>query len=127
MTCKFGVPFLKEGTYEIERIFDYTCDEVRVLAKSWKNKYYIDNEVAWAEKSFGREDERYKEYCMQIDYFLNDCKCEPLQKKCQKCAPKDHGGPKNMFCRCEDRNIRLAKKLRAEGKSPWKDKEKSVE
>lgn len=125
LSCKFAVPSFKEGTYEIEKITEYTCDEVRTLAKSWKKTYYIDNAVAWAEKVFKKKDERYRDYCMEIDSFLDDCKCKPLQDKCDKGSPEDHEGPKHMFCRCEDRNMRLARKLRSEGKSPWK--EKSVE
>jgi hypothetical protein len=38
---------------------------------------------------------------------------------CQKCAPEDI---ECEFCRCEMRNIEVAKKLREQGKSPWSKK-----
>jgi mannosyltransferase OCH1-like enzyme len=37
-------------------------------------------------------------------------------KVCRKCKPKDCEGD---FCRCESRNIKVGKKLREKGKSPW--------
>ena len=40
-----------------------------------------------------------------------------LMSKCDKCAPKDHDG---FFCRCEMRNIEVAKELRKNDQSPWK-------
>jgi hypothetical protein len=36
---------------------------------------------------------------------------------CSKCSPEDHDN--KYFCRCEDRNIRLAKELREKGILPW--------
>ena len=38
---------------------------------------------------------------------------------CSKCNPEDHDA---NFCRCEDRNIKLAKQLRKEGKGAWQNK-----
>lgn len=40
-----------------------------------------------------------------------------LMSKCDKCAPEDHDG---FFCRCEMRNIEVAKELRKNDQSPWK-------
>lgn len=40
-----------------------------------------------------------------------------LMSKCDICSEKDHDG---FFCRCESRNIEVAKELRIQGKSPWK-------
>lgn len=37
--------------------------------------------------------------------------------KCTKCADQEHEG---IFCRCEMRNIRVAKERRNRGESPWK-------
>lgn len=37
--------------------------------------------------------------------------------KCEKCAPEDHEG---KFCRCEARNIDVAKQMRDKGEFPWK-------
>ncbi len=36
--------------------------------------------------------------------------------KCNKCSESDHEG---KFCRCEDRNIRIAKVQRNKNESPW--------
>lgn len=41
--------------------------------------------------------------------------------KCVKCAEIEHEG---SFCRCEERNIRIAKEQRSRGESAWKSKEK---
>lgn len=38
--------------------------------------------------------------------------------KCEKCDIVDHD--ENHFCRCEGRNIQLAKQHRQDGISPWK-------
>lgn len=38
---------------------------------------------------------------------------EALQ--CSKCKTEDHEGFNNYFCRCEGRNIKLAKELRERG------------
>jgi|SRR6185436_8449133 len=37
--------------------------------------------------------------------------------KCDNCSPEDHDG---KFCRCESRNIRIAKEARSLGESEWK-------
>jgi hypothetical protein len=42
-----------------------------------------------------------------------------IELKCSKCAAEDHHG---HFCRCESRNIQLAKELRKRGISPWNEK-----
>jgi len=36
--------------------------------------------------------------------------------KCFTCPEEDHEG---QFCRCESRNIRIAKEKRFHGESPW--------
>jgi hypothetical protein len=47
-------------------------------------------------------------------------KCEEQKEKilpvCSNCTKEEHEG---YFCRCEGRNIRLAKQEREEGKSVW--------
>ena len=37
--------------------------------------------------------------------------------RCKICKKADHEG---QFCRCEDRNVRIAKEQRARGESAWK-------
>ena len=39
-----------------------------------------------------------------------------IELKCSKCSEEDHEG---HFCRCESRNIDIAKELRERGMSPW--------
>lgn len=41
--------------------------------------------------------------------------------KCFKCYEEDHEG---AFCRCEMRNIRIAKEQRARGVSSWQIRKK---
>lgn len=36
--------------------------------------------------------------------------------RCNSCKREDHEG---QFCRCESRNIRIAKEIRSRGESPW--------
>ncbi len=36
--------------------------------------------------------------------------------RCKSCMESDHEG---QFCRCEGRNIRIAKEMRSRGESPW--------
>lgn len=38
--------------------------------------------------------------------------------KCPKCSPENHEG---IFCRCEARNIRIAKEQRFARKDLWKN------
>ncbi len=39
--------------------------------------------------------------------------------KCSHCSQEHNEG---IFCRCESRNIRIAKESRSRGNSPWKNK-----
>lgn len=66
----------------------------------------------------GLRDKSYERYCMQLDDSLDKCKCDEIPLKCEKCSEEDHDGFNNYFCRCEDRNIKLAKQLRS-NKSSW--------
>ena len=45
---------------------------------------------------------------------------ETAELFCDKCKDEDHEG---YFCRCEDRNINLSKRLRETDNSPWKKDE----
>lgn len=53
---------------------------------------------------------------------IKDIREAMFLKQCSKCPDSDHEG---IFCRCEDRNIKVAKIMRDQGKSPW-NKEKDV-
>ena len=70
----------------------------------------------------GSMDTAYENYCEQFNNFLNNCKCNPESLKCEKCSEDDHEG---YFCRCEGRNIRLARQLREKGLSPWQKDNKA--
>ncbi len=37
-------------------------------------------------------------------------------ESCEKCPKSDHEG---IYCRCEPRNIAIAKMIREKGTSPW--------
>lgn len=83
--------------WEVEGIMKYSCKEIRQIYKDWKN-------------------ETYPEYMKQIDEFLDKCECE-IPLVCHKCDESEHEG---YFCRCEGRNIKLAKQLREKGVFKWK-------
>ena len=87
----------------------FSCDEVRELHLDWKKKFrqinHTDERLA-----LGRRDKMYEQFCEEIDDFLNNkCECDKIELKCSICKPENHEG---YFCRCENRNIRLAKQLR---------------
>lgn len=48
-----------------------------------------------------------------------------IDLKCDKCDLVDHD--ENHFCRCEGRNINLAKQYRKDGVNLWKKKDQSNE
>ncbi len=86
-----------------------TCDEVREKQYEMKEKFRKVNGTDQIMKR-GRIDRMYVQYCESIDKFLNECKCkESISLKCEKCSEEDHEG---YFCRCESRNIALAKQIR---------------
>ena len=86
----------------------YTCEDFEVLKKKWREKNMTDQII----ESGGR-DRSYEAFCDQLD---NICQCL-IQDKCEKCSDEDHEG---FFCRCEPRNIKLAKQRREKGLSVWK-------
>lgn len=91
---------IKQGNLQI-----YTCDEVKLLSDHWKTEFRIKNGTDHI-LNRGINDTCYESYCKSIDEFINQCECH---LKCDKCLPEDHEG---YFCRCESRNIELAKQLR---------------
>lgn len=63
----------------------------------------------------------YEDYSNSIDEFLNKCDCDDRDlEKCDKCPAGEHEG---IFCRCESRNMRIAKFLREKRKTPWESKD----
>ncbi len=102
----------------------YRCDEVREKRDEWISDFRRMNRTDEI-LACGRTDRMYDNYCKSIDDFLDQCKCEETKEKillvCSKCTKEEHEG---YFCRCEDRNIRLARQIREEGKSPWNEMRK---
>jgi hypothetical protein len=94
-----------------------SCDEIR----TWKEKFRAQNGTDIILKSGGR-DRYYEEYCGMVDYLLKDCKCEArIPLKCNVCKEEEHEGYLKSFCRCEMRNIALARQHRKDGWTPdWK-------
>lgn len=95
------------------RFIDFSCDYVREnideIKSEWRERNGTDRHPGI--------DKRYVEYCQYLGNFLDQCKCDTkVALKCEKCPEEDHEG---FFCRCEGRNIRLAKQLRKDGISGW--------
>ncbi len=118
--CKFR----RYGSAEIPHsnrlmIKTFTCDEVRDKIEDWKREFRERNATDHLTAA-GMKDMAYERYCKEMDDFLSQCKCEETKEKllpvCSKCPKEDHEG---YFCRCEGRNIRLARQEREEGKSVW--------
>jgi len=86
-------------------IVTYNCSDIPYLKKQFRYKNHTDKII----KTIGK-DAAYERYCMDLD---RNCKCDDIDFKCEKCPAKDHEGRDNYFCRCEDRNIKLAKQLRS--------------
>jgi hypothetical protein len=76
-----------------EEAFETICD--------WKKDFLQVNRA-------NVSDRMYKEFCEELDKILGSYK---VSNKCDKCSEEDHEGD---FCRCESRNIRLAKQKRKE-------------
>lgn len=81
--------------YVIEPIFDYP-----------KNGLYYSCPKCIRE--FNRERPRMEKFERFDDY-----------EKCKKCVESDHEGYMKAFCRCEERNIRIAKEQRKRNESAW--------
>jgi hypothetical protein len=90
------------------------CDEVRERKEEIFERYRRVNKTDRLTNS-GMIDKYYEQFKESMEQFLSQCD-DNLKLQCDTCKKKDHDG---VFCRCEDRNIALAKKQRKEGKSPW--------
>lgn len=64
------------------------------------------------------KDRAYMEYKSELQKILNIHEEMDDYLKCKKCTQKDH---EDIFCRCEERNIRIARKKRLMGEDPWKN------
>jgi hypothetical protein len=67
------------------------------------------------------ESDKCEKYGLHHDYEdgveVRKCfACENDYLRCNSCVESEHEG---QFCRCEERNIRIAKEMRSRGESPW--------
>lgn len=92
----------------------YSCEDIPRIKAVYRKKNGTDEIIAK-----GGRDRMYERFCENLD---KSCCCK-IASRCEKCSENDHEGPDKMFCRCEGRNIKLAKQLRNEGKSPWQKNE----
>ena len=92
-------------------------------AKSWVDqeieKFKIVNRVHNEEK-----DRAFISFKSELEKSLKMQKDNKGQEmddylKCNKCMEIDHEGPEGQFCRCESRNIQIAKENRLRGKLNW--------
>lgn len=99
------------------KLESFTCDQVKEFQLEWKKQFREENGTDRTLEK-GMNDRAYDEFCDEIDTFINKtCTCDKIALTCEKCSPEQHEG---HFCRCEDRNIRLARQLRNEGHSHWR-------
>lgn len=90
----------------------YTCSQVKESHFQWKQTFREQNGTDRIIATGGK-DEAYNHFCESIDRFLNQCKHDPIELQCPQCEATEHEG---YFCRCESRNIALAKHLRQKQK-----------
>ncbi len=98
----------------------YTCDQVRKHRDEWLAGFRERNGTNEL-LALKMKDRPYDSYRDSIDEFLSKCKCRKPAKilpVCPNCTKEEHEG---YFCRCESRNIQLARQEREEGKSPWNE------
>lgn len=86
-------------------------------------KLWVDQELEKFKKENRVTDESKDRYFMalksQFDKVLEQNKDQLMidYLKCSKCSDSDH---EEQFCRCESRNIRIAKEKRSRGEGVWK-------
>jgi hypothetical protein len=90
------------------------CDYLRQNLERLKAEFRKNNHTDVILKRGGK-DRVYDRYCDELHHMLHKCcsaaKCD-IPLKCPICPESDHEGHGNYFCRCESRNITLAKQLR---------------
>ncbi len=89
--------------FDLDKGFiDYTCEDIYRLKYEFRRLNRTDEII-----ESGGIDQSYQRYCESLDQM---CSCK-IPLVCCKCSKEDHEG---FFCRCESRNIKLAKQLRKE-------------
>jgi len=103
-TCKLFIPF-----YDMQ----FSCDEIREKLFSIQAKFRKENGTDELIQK-GMKDRAYIQFCKELDDFLDRCpekESKKLALTCSKCSIEEHEG---HFCRCEGRNMMLARQLRKE-------------
>ena len=131
---RFEAPYIKENlslTLEREKmkIKDYEF-ETEKEAWDWFTKEIIEyrlknnivNEYDISDKSFNK----FKAELIDTIYCALNQHYDDYEK-CKTCPEEDHEGYKKMLCRCENRNMRLARERRKRGESDWQLRKKLVE
>lgn len=95
-------------TYEFDNI-----DEAKVIFNQWRCQFILDNHVQDI-----NTDKSYQNFWNELEDILRRFPVEQNLEidHCKICDSKDHEG---VFCRCENRNIRIAKLRRDQGLSNW--------
>ncbi len=117
---------MKLTRFENNQIINYelhTLEEVEEFIEKSKREFREINKTDLILKSGGR-DKAYERYCDELDELLKKFEKEQKEEKmddyltCKICPQSEHEG---FACRCENRNIRVAKEMRKRGDRVWKD------
>lgn len=114
---------LRAINYQTQSFVTYTCHDIRKNIEEMKKDFYMRNRTDLKIIHTGI-DKRYEQYCSGLNNFLSQCKCDHVMQKssdyekCSNCKTEDHA-PNGWACRCEGRNIRIAKERRFFGDCEW--------
>lgn len=95
-----------------------TCDYVRENLDRLKYDFRKQNHTDFI-LTKGLKDSAYDNFCQSLDTFIDKCKCIPeINMDCKRCPQEDWegvfyiDGKEGHFCRCESRNLLMAKLAR---------------
>jgi len=66
----------------------------------------------------GEEDKSLRRYKDDINALVERSRCNDMNQ-CSSCPIEEHEG---KFCNCEERNSRIAKKIKEKGERTWRKK-----
>src|SRR5258706_15837199 len=87
--------------------------------------FWVESEIVkFKEVNKVRDESKDKSFIRYRDSLHEELEKQKAKKgqsmndytECRKCDPSEHEG---VFCRCESRNIRIAKEQRVRGESDW--------
>lgn len=116
--------FTKNG--DLEKYEFSTINEAKLLVEKWKEEFRSVNKTEEIMKLTGK-DSVYERYCEEVDDMIEQLKEQNPPSsdylRCKTCKEEDH----ELYnsCRCEGRNIRIAKERRERGESPWINRDKN--